>query len=166
MKYQNANISLIKPVEINGKELSRIDERYTKDGWLVSKQLAEFLAASVDNVKDPVLANMLQNLDTANFAIFMMRLGMNMEEITLVFNNPYLRDLYKHDGSFKNINTVISNLLKNVDNNGKGGNYLFNVFSPKTMTSKMLFDAQEQSWPDTKVNIDTIFANEGYRTTI
>ena len=61
MKYQNANIQLIESFNINGKTLDKLDELFTKDGWLESKLLSEFIAASVDNVKDPVLSNMLQN---------------------------------------------------------------------------------------------------------
>lgn len=139
---------------------------YTQDGWLISKLLSEFLAASVDNVKDPVLANMLQNLETANFAIYLIRLGMNMEEVTLIFNNPYLVNLYKETGSFNDLGDVISSLMKNVDNGGRDNRYKYNRLTPKSIDSKTLYAAQEQVWTDHRVTIDQVLGDKGLNTTI
>lgn len=112
MKYQNADIELLDPVSINGKVLQKLDELYTQDGWNESKLLAEFLAASVDNVRDPVLANILQSLNTANIAIWMIRMGFNMEEVTLVFNNPTLVYLFNKQGNFNGLNKTINSMIR------------------------------------------------------
>ena len=49
-----------------------------EDKEFISKNNAGFLAASVDNVKDPVLAGINQNTLTADASMLLSRLGYNL----------------------------------------------------------------------------------------
>lgn len=59
----------------------------------VDLNLAEFLAASVDAVKDPVLNYLNFNTLTANSGALLARLGYNTLEIGLLFNQPIIREV-------------------------------------------------------------------------
>ena len=144
LKYQNADINLIKSVFINGRELKHVDDIYNQSGWNETKLLAEFLASSVDNVKDPVLANMLQNLNTANIAIWMVRMGFNMDEITLVFNNSLLVDSFKIMGSFNGVHSTIKSMINQITDDRAKKMYNTPITN---IDSKMLYRAiTKYSW--------------------
>jgi hypothetical protein len=95
----------IKPafqVIINGRTLDRFTEVYHNNGkydMRISKNCAEFSAASVDNAKDPVLASLLQDTDTANITGAMLRMGMSIDEIAAIYSNPILRANLRPDGA-------------------------------------------------------------------
>ena len=73
------------------------------NGDRISKNCANFSAASVDNVKDPVLADLMQNTQTANIAGFMLRAGMSVEEIGLLFSQPLVRRCITETGGLKKL---------------------------------------------------------------
>ena len=56
----------------------------------ISKTCSYFSAASVDAIKDPALNKIRQNLETAHIACLMMRLGLDVEEIGLLFCQPFV----------------------------------------------------------------------------
>lgn len=55
--------------------------------------IAEFLAASVDAVKDPVLNFLNINTITAHAACLLGRLGYSVDDISLLLNQPIIREL-------------------------------------------------------------------------
>ena len=59
----------------------------------VDLNLAEFLAASVDAVKDPVLNFLNFNTLTADSGAFLARIGYNTMEIGLLFNQPIIKEV-------------------------------------------------------------------------
>ena len=71
---------------INGHKMESLHDIINKDGQYIQDVIAEFQAASVDNAKDPVLADLGQNMFTAGTTLFMVRVGMNIEEVSLMFN--------------------------------------------------------------------------------
>ena len=83
---------------INGRTIDSLHniDIEMKDGSKIriSKNCSQFSAASVDNVKDPVLAKLLQNGNTAEITCFMLRAGMTLEEISLIATSRIMRDLY------------------------------------------------------------------------
>lgn len=88
---------------VNGRKVASLHDIYVEiDGRreLISKNCAEFSAASVDNVKDPVLAGIMQNMSTANIAGFMLRAGMTIDEVGLMFMQPQVRQQIKDMGGF------------------------------------------------------------------
>jgi hypothetical protein len=80
---------------INGRDIDSITKPYITmpDGTImrISKNCAEFSAASVDNAKDPVLADLLQDTETAPITSTMLRMGMTIDEIGTIFANPYVQ---------------------------------------------------------------------------
>ena len=66
------------------------------DGVDVDLNVAEFLAASVDAVKDPVLNFLNFNTLTANAGALLARIGYTTEEIGLLFNQPIIRDICEY----------------------------------------------------------------------
>ena len=62
-----------------------IDPIYGFDGTPISDNIAAFLAASVDAVKDPILNLMNINMKTVNSAMILARMGFNIEQIGLLF---------------------------------------------------------------------------------
>lgn len=69
----------------------------------VDLNLAEFLAASVDAVKDPVLNFLNFNTLTADSGAFLARIGYNTMEIGLLFNQPIIKEVcdYAFNNSLK-----------------------------------------------------------------
>jgi hypothetical protein len=79
-KFQESEISakVHRSFTINGRPLNSLHDIYSQTGERISKNCANFSAASVDNVKDPVLADLLQNTGTANVTGLMLRAGMTV----------------------------------------------------------------------------------------
>jgi hypothetical protein len=89
-------------ISVNGRILDKFTEVYHNNGkydMRISKNCAEFSAASVDNAKDPVLASLLQDTDTANITGAMLRMGMTVDEISAIYSNPILRANLRPDGA-------------------------------------------------------------------
>lgn len=82
---------------------SPLDER-------ISKNCANFSAASVDNVKDPVLADLRQNTNTANIMGMLLRAGLSIQEASLMFQQPIVAQ-WIDETEGQNINDL-ENLIK------------------------------------------------------
>lgn len=82
---------LKKPISFCGKEKKDLLHKDPKDAAIIDLYMAEFLAASVDAVKDPVLNYLNLNTITADAGAVLARLGYNTKEIGLLFNQPIIR---------------------------------------------------------------------------
>lgn len=82
----------------------------------VDLNVAEFLAASVDAVKDPVLNFLNLNTLTADAGATLARLGYTTEEIGLLFNQPIIKEICEY--AFNN-GAQLSTAIRNVVNNYK-----------------------------------------------
>lgn len=78
---------------LNGKRLTPLHDIMNGDKEFISKNNAGFLAASVDNVKDPVLAALNQNTFTADASMLLSRLGYNPIEIGLLMMQPIVQEI-------------------------------------------------------------------------
>lgn len=108
---------------VNGRHIQSLHESYVQIGNTnerVSKNCANFSAASVDNVKDPVLADLLQNTRTANIAGFMLRAGMSIQEIGLFFTQPIVRECIEKFGEVKPLKKLIKSYVTKLRNLGGG----------------------------------------------
>lgn len=65
----------------------------TPEGVDVTRNIAEFLAASVDAVKDPVLNFLNLNTVTADVGATLIRLGYTMKEVGALLNQPVIKRL-------------------------------------------------------------------------
>lgn len=122
----NANHALMQHTELgldvengsfvlNGKRLTSLHDIMNRDKEFISKNNAGFLAASVDNVKDPVLAGINQNTFTADASMLLSRLGYNPIEIGLLMAQPIIMDItqtyFRESREGKGKDTVIDEVL-------------------------------------------------------
>lgn len=84
--------------KIDGKLIKNLTDVYTDeevDGkhikTLIARNCAQFSFAAVDNVKNPILAPLMQNRNTANITCFMLRAGMRIDTIGAIFNSPLVK---------------------------------------------------------------------------
>ena len=78
------------------KDLFPIDREFSDNGVTrVSSSLAEFLAASADAVKDPILNLMNINMATVNVAVALSRMGFSTETVGWFLTHPAIVDLVK-----------------------------------------------------------------------
>lgn len=110
--------SLKKPITFAGKSYSDLLHNDKID---TSLNVAEFLAASVDAVKDPVLNYLNLNTITADAGAMLARLGFTTEDIGLLFNQPIIKDIceYSFNNGMSDINSVIDNVLDNYEVDGE-----------------------------------------------
>lgn len=99
---------------IQNNELDRLK---AFDGALISKNIAGFLAASVDAVKDPVLSYMNINNVTAGPAMVLARLGFDSDSIGLLMSQPIIekisREYFKRNNEkYTSINDVLQETLE------------------------------------------------------
>jgi hypothetical protein len=111
-KYQGTDLAIDNKYvfEINGRKIQSLHDIYTiiNDKRIkISDNNAEFSAASVDGVKNPVLAKLMQNKNTASITCFMLRSGMSIREISLLFNSPIVKKVIDIDGDLSNLEKYI-----------------------------------------------------------
>lgn len=85
------------------------------DKEYISKNNAGYLNASVDNAKDPVLADINQNMFTADATMLLSRLGYNPIEVGLLMAQPIVKDItqafFKAKGNTKGL--IMAQVLEN-----------------------------------------------------
>lgn len=100
---------------LNGKRLTSLHDIMNSDKEFISKNNAGFLAASVDNVKDRVLAALNQNTFTADASMLLSRLGYNPIEIGLLMMQPIVQEItqtyFRESREGKDKNTIIDEVL-------------------------------------------------------
>lgn len=104
LQWANVNLTDNHTFNVEGRHIKRVDGRYiqTKNGvQRISANCAECSAASVDNAKDPVLAGLNSNVKTAALYGYMLRLGLTIEEVSLIFAQPHVDWLIKSRGDLK-----------------------------------------------------------------
>lgn len=124
----NANHALMQHTELgldtengsfllNGKRLTSLHNIMNDSKEYISKNNAGFLAASVDNVKDPVLAALNQNTFTADASMLLSRLGYNPTEIGLIMSQPVVMDIttayFRESREGKGKDYIIDDVLEN-----------------------------------------------------
>lgn len=109
---------LKEPIEFAGKSYYDLLHNSDID---TSLNVAEFLAASVDAVKDPVLNFLNLNTITADAGAMLARLGFTTEDIGLLFNQPVIKDIceYSFNNGMSDINSVIDNVLDTYEVDGE-----------------------------------------------
>ena len=113
-KYQHSKLALKDDYTfiVNGRKIQSLHDVTSGLGERISSNCAQFSAASVDNVKDPVLAKLLQNTKTANITGFMLRSGMSIEEISLMFAQPLVRQCILDTGDVSRLDKYLSQYLQ------------------------------------------------------
>jgi hypothetical protein len=91
---------------LNGEKFTKLNAIKNKKGEFISRNTASFLAASVDNVKDTVLAGLNQNTFTADATMLLIRLGYSPLEVGLLMNQPIIEDIITE--YFRNVGKGLS----------------------------------------------------------
>lgn len=103
---------------LNGKRYSALNQVLTPDKKkYISEPIAGFLAASVDNGKDPVLGFITFNSLTANVGMFLSRLGYSPLEISLFLSQPAIVEISRNynNGERDAIDKYIAEKLKGLN---------------------------------------------------
>lgn len=108
------SITLRTPIKFDGHLDGYSDLLHNPDGKDTFRTVAEFLAASVDAVKDPVLNYLNFNNLTANAAGLLGRLGYEPVEIGLLFNQPLIKEVCENaQNNGTSLATAIASVKKN-----------------------------------------------------
>ena len=116
------SFKISKPIEFAGHSYGDgrfSDFLHAPNGVDVDLNVAEFLAASVDAVKDPVLNFMNLNTLTADAGAVLARIGYTTTEIGMLFNQPIIKEVCEY--SFNNsvgIDTAIKEIREKYKNQG------------------------------------------------
>lgn len=116
------SFKISKPIEFAGHSYGDgkfSDFLHAPNGVDVDLNVAEFLAASVDAVKDPVLNFMNLNTLTADSGAVLARIGYTTTEIGMLFNQPIIKEVCEY--SFNNnvgIDTAIREIREKYKNQG------------------------------------------------
>ncbi len=101
---------------ISGPTKGAFNSIYNDKGEAVSNFISQFLAASVDNVKDTALAGLNQNVFTINVSILLSRLGYNPIEIGILLRQPIIMDVtdryFKNEAKGDSASKAISDIAK------------------------------------------------------
>lgn len=107
--------------KVGGGKPRTLDPIKGFDGTFVSKNIASFLAASVDAVKDPVLNFMNLNTFTAGPAMLLARLGYDSDTIGLFLSQPIIKKITLDYFNLNNDGYVSAEdiILKELNSGGK-----------------------------------------------
>ena len=120
--FQMANITLVEnektgimPVIFGGKEFKKFGNFYDMNGNPISRNIKNFLAASVDNVKDPVLKGLMQNPVTGSITCMLINLGIDIDSVGLFLNQPMIKEVISimEDDREVSCETAVNRVLKN-----------------------------------------------------
>lgn len=153
----NANHALMQHTELgvdtengsfvlNGKRLTSLHSMTNAAKEFISRNNAGFLAASVDNVKDPVLAGLNQNTFTADASMLLSRLGYSPIEIGLLMNQPIVLEItqayFRGSRSGKSKDAIIDEILaKFKDMAGITADLTYNNYKRNNFLAEDLADA-------------------------
>lgn len=129
---------------LNGRGMRQtVGDIYDEDGGNITMNIAGFLAASVDNAKDPVLADLTQNQDTADLSTAMLHLGYSTATTTLLISQPIVKSLlreFRADPYDYNFNALIQRKYKQF-NIEKDNRLDLNIDILAANMSKTVFDS-------------------------
>ena len=121
-KFQQTELSIKADYtfRINGRKVESLHDITSPLGERISKNCANFSAASVDNVKDPVLADLRQNTNTANIMGMLLRAGLSIQEASLMFQQPIVAQwIDETDGAkIKDLESLIKSYSQQLADNG------------------------------------------------
>lgn len=87
------------------------------DGQLITKNIAGYLAASVDNGKDPIMKALKANPDTASYILYLSMLGFKPLEIGAFMSIPSIKSILFNDGSYDESKANNPRIKKLMDEN-------------------------------------------------
>ena len=150
---QHSNINITSPTKFNGEKNTSLHGKYTEgpEGQdLISRVLAEHLAASVDNAKDPVLTTLNINPFTADIVATIVRTGHSLETAMMFVNQPIVVKLTKDfinggakEYTFRMLVDSLSQDLIEQGANKSFGNGVHNLFNKDRIVKGRLIPGME-----------------------
>lgn len=115
-KFQATNLGIKKGYQftIDGKTFSSLHDISTEINGITTSILAnctQLSAALVDNIKAPMLAELLQNEKTASIAGTMLAIGMSISQMSLLFTQPLVRKFIENGGGINDIVSLNKTLI-------------------------------------------------------
>ena len=106
-----------------GHTLTSLHSQKALDGTYISRNVSGFLAASVDNAKDPVLEDLNQNTFTSDASMLLSRLGYSAFQVSLIMNQPIVREMADEyirasrtgEGRMDVVNRISNDWIKSAD---------------------------------------------------
>ncbi len=92
---QHSNVELAEMVSLNGFDATNLHSIKNENTEYISGDLSQYLAAIVDNAKNPISAYLNINMFTADIIAYMTRLGFSMDTVIGFINQPTIRELAK-----------------------------------------------------------------------
>jgi hypothetical protein len=165
-KAQYTNLSASYEIKLGGKVYQALNIIKKDDGPKVSKMLATFVAAVVDNANEPISSFINFNTYTADTASFLTRLGMDFKTTFAFLNQPEIKKLtqkfYNQRGSIsdsaltkkllKEAKTVLKQKL-NLPSSYNELNTLMTDISTKELQEGLKKGANEDSQDDAYLKI-------------
>lgn len=95
------NFGLKRPYRFifNGKRLGSLNSVKAADDRFISRNVCSYLAAFVDNAKDPVAGDLNINNNTANLAFLLLRIGNSPLTTSLILRQPAMMKVMKYVNS-------------------------------------------------------------------
>lgn len=114
-KFQSTRLGIVEAnqFKIDGTIFSSLSSKTIDINGInesILSNCAQLSAASVDNVKDPVLASLLQNENTASIGGTMLAMGMSLQQMGLLFTQPIVR--YYIESGLNNIKFLENEINK------------------------------------------------------
>lgn len=101
---------------LNGQYYTALNAVKNKRGNFISKNTAGFLAVSVDDVKEGLLAPLNQNTFTADATMYLTRLGYEPIEVGVLMNQPIIKDMtitfFRESREGKSRDTIIKEVIE------------------------------------------------------
>lgn len=169
IQHTNLAISENSAFTLNGKTLTSLHNMMNDNKEFISRNNAGFLAASVDNVKDPVLAALNQNEFTADATMLLSRLGYNPIEIGLLMSQPIVKEMTetyfkeKKNGTSKDvvINDIIRKFKKRASmmeqdsyDNYKNNKFLISELADNIIIAKEMDNIEDASQTSDRRKVD------------
>ena len=107
----------------NGHKYTSLHDIKNVDGEFITRNIASFLAAFVDNAKDPIAGDMNFNEITASSAFALLRMGVGINTMSLIINQPIVRDIVKEvQNNRVSLAEAIINTINKYRNYNNGSN--------------------------------------------
>lgn len=107
----------------NGHKYNSLHDIKNVDGEFITRNIASFLAAFVDNAKDPIAGDMNFNEITASSAFALLRMGVGINTMSLIINQPIVRDIVKEvQNNRVSLAEAIINTINKYKNYNEGSN--------------------------------------------
>ena len=160
MQQTKLGIKDVYQLTFNGHKYNSLHDIKNADNEFITRNIASFLAAFVDNAKDPIAGDMNFNEITASSAFALLRMGVGINTMSLIINQPIIRDIVRE---VQNNRVSLAEAIINTINKYKNYNNGTNVNSYYTKIENYNFkDEDLASNIIARKDADTANTSEGH----